>query len=64
MKILITGGLGHIGSFILKNISKIKKIIQINLPAYMIPKKIFQITKIPFNKNGKIDRIFLKKKYQ
>ena len=47
-----------------KNISKIKKIIQINLPAYMIPKKIFQITKIPFNKNGKIDRIFLKKKYQ
>ena len=29
MKILITGGLGHIGSFILKNISKIKIIKEI-----------------------------------
>ncbi len=44
--------------------NEVKKIIQLNLPTYMFPKKIFQITKIPFNKNGKIDRIFLKKKYQ
>ena len=45
-------------------INSVKKIIQINLPTYMVPKKIFQIKKIPFNKNGKIDRIFLKKRYQ
>ena len=31
------------------------------LPAYMVPSRIIFIKKIPFNKNGKVDRIKLKK---
>ena len=30
------------------------------LPAYMVPNKIIFIKKIPFNKNGKVDRVKLK----
>ena len=32
-----------------------------NLSNYMLPNKIIYIKKIPFNKNGKIDRLKLKK---
>ena len=37
------------------------KFLKENLSGYMIPNKIIYIKKIPFNKNGKIDRLKLKK---
>ena len=48
MKILVTGGLGHIGSFFLDNISKIKKIKKIIIIDDLKRNKInsiFNITK-------------------
>jgi len=43
---------------------QIKKNLKSNLPFYMMPKKIIHINKIKFNKNGKIDRVFLKQHYK
>ena len=40
---------------------KIYTFLKNKLPPYMMPNKIIFIKKIPFNKNGKIDRIKLKK---
>ncbi len=40
---------------------KLLKFLKLNLTSYMIPAKIIFIKKIPFNKNGKIDRLNLKK---
>ncbi len=37
------------------------KFLKNNLSNYMLPNKIIYIKKIPFNKNGKIDRLKLKK---
>lgn len=37
------------------------KFLKKNLSSYMMPNKIIYIKKIPFNKNGKIDRLKLKK---
>jgi acyl-coenzyme A synthetase/AMP-(fatty) acid ligase len=43
---------------------EIIKLIKNFLPIYMIPKKIFFEENFPINKNGKIDRVYLKNKYQ
>ena len=40
---------------------KIYTFLKNKLPSYMMPNKIVFIKKIPFNKNGKVDRIKLKK---
>ena len=40
MKILITGGLGHIGSYLLENINKIKFVKKIKLEANMLIKNV------------------------
>lgn len=42
---------------------EILKVVRENLPKYMIPNKLFWFEKIPLNKNGKIDRLFLKDYY-
>lgn len=63
MKILITGGLGHIGSFFLENINKIKKIKKIIIIDDLKRNKInsiFNITKK--NKKYKFFNIDLSKK--
>ena len=44
-----------------KQTKKIYTYLKDKLPSYMIPNKIVFIKKIPFNKNGKVDRIKLKK---
>ena len=44
-------------------IQSVNSVIKKNLPNYMMPKKIYQISNIPFNKNGKIDRVKIKKKF-
>lgn len=33
------------------------------LPSYMLPEKIIKINRMPYNANGKIDRVLLKKEY-
>lgn len=44
-----------------ENKQKFLKFLKNNLSNYMLPNKIIYIKKIPFNKNGKIDRLKLKK---
>lgn len=34
-----------------------------HLPKFMLPNKLYQIEKLPINKNGKIDRLKMKEKY-
>ena len=41
----------------------VNAVIKKNLPNYMMPKKIYQISNIPFNNNGKIDRVKIKEKF-
>lgn len=41
----------------------IKKYCQVNLPNYMIPKKIIFLTELPRNTNGKVDTAWLSKEY-
>lgn len=38
--------------------------IKAKVPAYMFPEKIYRLDQMPFNMNGKIDRIQLKKEYE
>ncbi len=44
-----------------KQTQKIYTYLKKKLPFYMMPNKIIFVKKIPFNKNGKVDRIKLKK---
>lgn len=44
--------------------AKLLKKAQINLPNYMLPKKIIILDELPKNANGKIDRSALKQRYQ
>ena len=39
------------------SLSYVRKKLQRFLPSYMLPRKVFCIKKISFNKNGKIDRL-------
>ena len=43
---------------------KLENYLKQNLPKYMLPKKYFYIKKIKFNKNGKIDRDYLLRKFK
>ena len=42
----------------------IRKYLRTRVPNYMIPKKFYIIDNIPKNKNGKLDRVLLKKLYR
>lgn len=42
---------------VLENIKK-------KVPAYMVPNKIISLDRMPYNANGKIDRVLLKKKWE
>ncbi len=47
MKILITGGLGHIGSYVLENINKIKKIKKIYIIDNLSTQRFCSLFKLP-----------------
>lgn len=47
-----------------KGKEEILKNARLKLPTYMIPNEIVQIEKIPYNANGKMDRVKLKQSYQ
>ena len=42
----------------------LKDILKEKLPRYMIPNKVERLDQMPLTANGKIDRVFLKNKYQ
>lgn len=47
----------------IKEDGELKEYLQKKLPFYMIPSKFIQVSNWPYNQNGKIDQIALKKKY-
>ena len=47
MKILITGGLGHIGSYIIQNISKIKKIKKVYILDNLSTQRFSSLFNLP-----------------
>lgn len=42
----------------------VREMLAKRLPDYMMPQKIFVIKSMPYNQNGKIDRVYLKKNYK
>lgn len=38
------------------NIFRLKSFLRSILPAYMVPKRIFEVSRLPLNANGKVDR--------
>ena len=47
---------------VLKN-ELLENLQKLYLPSYMLPEKIIKINRMPYNANGKIDRVLLKKEY-
>lgn len=44
--------------------SELLKMIKEKVPVYMVPNKIVKLERMPYNANGKIDRVELKKKWE
>ena len=45
-------------------VKDVVSILKDKLPRYMIPNKVEKLDRMPLTANGKIDRVFLKNKYQ
>ena len=50
MKILITGGLGHIGSYLIKNLNKLKKVKEIYIIDNFYTNRYSSLFKLPKTK--------------